>query len=88
MLALIRDKLTEVMKQINVYNIFPPHVSLMYYIKTNYTRENTNGLNACTALGKSKSVVTHELYGRMSMNLVRANATAILSRSVPPPELQ
>ena len=41
-----------------------------------------------TSLGKSKSVVTHELYGRMSMNLVRANATAILSRSVPPPELQ
>ncbi|KAL5474377.1 hypothetical protein EMCRGX_G026317 [Ephydatia muelleri] len=38
-------------------------------------------------IGKSKSVVTHELYGRMSINLVRANATAILSRSVPPPEL-
>ncbi|KAL5464078.1 hypothetical protein EMCRGX_G033038 [Ephydatia muelleri] len=45
--------------------------------------------NLGTSLGKSKSVVTHEqLYGRMSMNLVRANATAILSRSVPPPELQ
>eukprot|EP00731_Ephydatia_muelleri_P028052 Em0019g925a len=36
--------------------------------------------NLGTSLGKSKSVVTHEqLYGRMSMNLVRANATAILS---------
>ncbi|KAL5493834.1 hypothetical protein EMCRGX_G015066 [Ephydatia muelleri] len=34
-----------------------------------------------TSLRKSKSVVTHELYGRMSTNLVRANATAILSRS-------
>eukprot|EP00731_Ephydatia_muelleri_P028751 Em0020g395a len=46
------------------------------------------GSRLATSLGKSKSVVTHELYGRMSMNLVRANATVILSRSVPPPELQ
>eukprot|EP00731_Ephydatia_muelleri_P018513 Em0011g553a len=46
------------------------------------------GSRLATSLGKSKSVVTRELYGRMSMNLVRANATAILSRSVPPPELQ
>ena len=46
------------------------------------------GSRLATSLGKSKSVVTHELYGRMSMNLVRANANAILSRSVPPPELQ
>ena len=46
------------------------------------------GSRLATSLGKSKSVVTHELYGRMSTNLVRANATAILSRSVPPPELQ
>ena len=46
------------------------------------------GSRLATSLGKSKSVVTHELYGRMSMNLVSANATAILSRSVPPPELQ
>ena len=46
------------------------------------------GSRLATSLGKSKSVVTHELYGRMSMNLVRVNATAILSRSVPPPELQ
>eukprot|EP00731_Ephydatia_muelleri_P010113 Em0005g699a len=38
------------------------------------------GSRLATSLGKSKSVVTHELYGRMSMNLVRANATAILSR--------
>ncbi|KAL5506275.1 hypothetical protein EMCRGX_G007887 [Ephydatia muelleri] len=46
------------------------------------------GSRLATSLGKSKSVVIHELYGRMSMNLVRANATAILSRSVPPPEPQ
>ena len=48
------------------------------------------GSRLATSLGKSKSVVIHELYGRLSMNLVRANATAILStvsRSIPPPEL-
>ncbi|KAL5489006.1 hypothetical protein EMCRGX_G018043 [Ephydatia muelleri] len=45
------------------------------------------GSRLATSLGKSKSVVTHELYGRMSMNLVRANATTIQSSSVPPPEL-
>ena len=49
---------------------------------------STLGSRLATSLGKSKSVVIHELYGRLSMNLVRANATAILSRSIPPPELQ
>ena len=37
------------------------------------------GSRLATSLGKSKSVVIH---------VVRANATAILSRSIPPPELQ
>ena len=46
------------------------------------------GSPLATSLGKSKSVVIHELYGRLSMNLVRANATAILSRSIQPHELQ
>ena len=46
------------------------------------------GSRLATSLGKSKSVVIHELYGRLNMNLVRANATTILSRSIPPPELQ
>ena len=46
------------------------------------------GSRLATSLGKSKSVVIHELYGRLSMNLVRANATEILSRSIPPSELQ
>ena len=47
-------------------------------------------LGSClaTSLGKSKSVVIHELYRRLNMNLVRVNATTILSRSIPPPELQ
>ena len=53
-------------------------------------RDFFSKLGSClaTSLGKSKSVVIHELYGRLNMNLVRANATAILSRSIPPPELQ
>ena len=46
------------------------------------------GSRLATSLGKSKSVVIHELYRRSSMNLVRVNATAILSRSILPPELQ
>ena len=37
-----------------------------------------------TSVGKSKSVVLHEIYGRQNMYIVTANATAILSRCMPP----
>ena len=36
-----------------------------------------------TSVGKSKSVVLHEIYGRLNMHIVRANSTAILSRDIP-----
>ena len=36
-----------------------------------------------TSVGKSKSVVLHEIYGRLNMHIVRANSTAILSRGIP-----
>ena len=36
-----------------------------------------------TSVGKSKSVVLHDIYGRLNMHIVRANATAILSRFIP-----
>ena len=36
-----------------------------------------------TSVGKPKSVVLHDLYGRLNMHIVRANATAILSRCMP-----
>ena len=36
-----------------------------------------------TSVGKSKSVVLHEMYGRLNMHIVRANTMAILSRCMP-----
>ena len=38
-----------------------------------------------TSTCKPKSVVLNDIYGRLNVNLVRANATAILSRMAPPP---
>ena len=39
----------------------------------------------CLLTGKPKSVVLNDIYGRLSnVHLVRANATAILSRTAPP----
>ena len=35
-----------------------------------------------TCLSKTKSVVLTELYGRLNLHLVRANAIAILARSL------
>eukprot|EP00731_Ephydatia_muelleri_P032588 Em0024g132a len=45
----------------------------------------------CSELGwptstcRPKSTILHEIYGRLNLNLVCANATAILSRIAPPP---
>ena len=36
-----------------------------------------------TSVGKSKSVVLHEIYRRLNMHIVRANAITILSRCIP-----
>ena len=36
-----------------------------------------------TSVEKSKSVALYEMYGRLNMHIVRANATEILSRCIP-----
>ncbi|KAL5510474.1 hypothetical protein EMCRGX_G006024 [Ephydatia muelleri] len=38
-----------------------------------------------TSTCRPKSTILHEIYGRLNLNLVCANATAILSRIAPPP---
>ncbi|KAL5496616.1 hypothetical protein EMCRGX_G012934 [Ephydatia muelleri] len=38
-----------------------------------------------TSTCRPKSTILHKIYGRLNLNLVCANATAILSRIAPPP---
>ena len=46
---------------------------------------NNNNNNNATSTCRPKSTILHEIYGRLNVNLVCANATAILSRIAPPP---